>query len=417
MAIAIEMPKMTDTMEEGVLVEWLVEEGSKIAAGDIIAQVETDKATMDVEAYDDGVLLKRVAKEGDALPIGGLIGVLGTEGEDVTDVLAAYSNGLPDAPASTREEPSASDANQSTSEAAQAGSTAAASPEQVTVPTGRIKASPLAKRMAADHGLNLTRIPGSGPEGRIIKRDIEAEVQRAPIAVRDRSYSSVRITQMRKAIARRLAQSKYTAPHFYLNVDVAMERCVMARSELNERAERTGGVKLSFNDFVTKACAISLAEHPDVNVSYHAEEGEIRQFRYVDIGIAVAIDDGLVTPVVRDADQKGLVQIALETRALAERARSRELLPEDMEGSTFTTSNLGMFGIESFTAIINPPNSCILAIGAIRDVPVVEDGMIVPGKRMMLTLSCDHRAVDGAVGARFLSAVQGYLEAPFTLMV
>lgn len=417
MAIAIEMPKMTDTMEEGVLVEWLVEEGSKIAAGDIIAQVETDKATMDVEAYDDGVLLKRVAKEGDALPIGGLIGVLGTEGEDVSDVLAAYSNGTPDSPVPAQEEPSAAGTQQPTSEAAQVGSTAVASPEQVTTTTGRIKASPLAKRMAADHGLSLTRIPGSGPEGRIIKRDVEAEVQRVPVAARDRSYSSVRITQMRKAIARRLAQSKYTAPHFYLNVDVAMERCAMARSELNERAERTGGVKLSFNDFVTKACAVSLIEHPDANVSYHAEEGEIRQYRYVDIGIAVAIDEGLVTPVVRDADQKDLVQIALETRALAERARSRELTPEDMEGSTFTTSNLGMFGIESFTAIINPPNSCILAIGAIRDVPVVEDGKIVAGKRMMLTLSCDHRAVDGAVGARFLSEVQGYLEAPFTLMV
>ncbi len=411
MAIAIEMPKMTDTMEEGVLVQWMVEEGRAIAAGDVIAQVETDKATMDVEAYDDGVLLKRVAQEGDALPIGGLIAVLGEEDEDISDVLAEYKRGLSAVP-------EAESGNQA-GEPGRLDVRPAAAPPPAPVPAGRIKASPLAKRMAADHGLVLAHVPGSGPERRIIKRDIEAELQRvpAPVPTGDRSFDSVRLTQMRKVIARRLSESKYTAPHFYLSVDVAMERCVAARRELNVRAERTDGQKISYNDLVTKACAAALVQHSDVNVTYMDEEGEIRRYAYIDIGVAVAVEEGLMTPVVRDADQKEVFQIAAETAALAARARARALAPEEMAGSTFTTSNLGMFGIESFTAIINPPNACILAIGAVRDVPVVQNGVLIPGKRMKLTLSCDHRAVDGVVGARFLSTVQGFLEEPLTLLL
>lgn len=408
MAIAVEMPKMTDTMQEGVLVAWLVEEGTKIAAGDVIAQVETDKATMDVEAYDDGVLLKRVAEEGDALPIGSLIAVLGKAGEDVSDVLKEY-DGAPSVVAAPEE-------------VAQAPAAAQEAPKASAEDTGRVKASPLARRMAKDHGLNLGQLAGSGPEGRIIKRDIASALSArpAPTPVRvpgTREYTSVRITQMRKAIARRLAESKFTSPHFYLTVDVAMERCVEARRAINRRQDERGESGISYNDFVTKACATALAQHAAVNSSYDAESGEIRQYGYVDIGIAVALEEGLVTPVVRDADQKSFLEIAAETSALATKARNRQLTPDEMAGSTFTTSNLGMFGIESFTAIINPPNAAILAIGAIRDVPVVENGQVVAGKRMHLTLSCDHRAVDGATGARFLSAVQGYLEEPLTLFV
>ncbi|MXZ05608.1 MAG: 2-oxo acid dehydrogenase subunit E2 [Rhodothermaceae bacterium] len=408
MPIAIEMPKMTDTMEEGVLVEWSVEEGDKIAAGDVIAQVETDKATMDVEAYDDGVLLKKVAQAGDALPIGGLIAVLGEAGEDVSAILASHTaeDNEPPAPAETpTETPTPAPANVVASE--------------VTV-SGRVKASPLAKRMAADHGLQLTHLTGSGPGGRIIKRDVEAQMSRpripAPVGA-DRGFETVRISQMRKAIARRLAESKYTSPHFYLNVDVDVTALIAHRTATNDFLEKSGRPKVSFNDFVTKASAIALVQHPDVNVTYAAEEGVIRRYNYVDVGVAVAIEDGLVTPVVRNAHQKSVAAIAEETQELAARARDRKLTPEEMEGSTFTTSNLGMFGIESFTAIINPPNACILAIGTIRDVPVVQGGVVVPGKRMKLTLSCDHRAVDGAVGARFFATLKELLENPISLFL
>lgn len=413
MPIAIEMPKMTDTMEEGVLIEWSVEEGDKIAAGDVIAQVETDKATMDVEAYDDGVLLKKVAKAGEALPIGGLIAILGDAGEDVSQMIAEHgSNDAAPAPSAEAavETPPADKKNKK--------ATAAAS-------NGRTKASPLAKRMATDHGLPLANLVGSGPGGRVIKRDVEAEIARTPASVSvpahtlaaDRSVESVRISQMRKAIARRLAESKYTSPHFYLTSDVDVAALVTQRAMLNDYLAKSGGPKVSFNDFVTKACASALVQHPDVNVTYAPEDGVILKYNYVDIGVAVAIEDGLVTPVIRDAQQKSVATIAQEIQALAARARDKKLTPEEMEGSTFTTSNLGMFGVDSFTAIINPPNSCILAIGGIRDTPVVENGSIVAGKRMKLTLSCDHRVVDGAVGAQFIATLKDLLESPLSLLL
>ena len=406
MPIAVEMPKMTDTMQEGVLVSWLVEEGAAIAAGDVIAQVETDKATMDVETYDDGVLLKRVAGEGDSLAIGSLIAVLGDEGEDVTAILEEYRE--------PKESPTVTVAE------ASAEST---TPEPQTSETGRVRASPLARRMANDHGLDLGALMGSGPEGRIIKRDIEAAMERSsmpevataavPVTMGNRTVETVPISNMRRVIAQRLAASKFTSPHFYLSVDIDMDRAVEARTSLNAEGE----VKISYNDLVTKAAAAALMAHPSVNCSYHEDAGEIRSYGYVDIAVAVAIEDGLVTPVLRDVQNKGLTEIAVETRALAERARDRRLLPEEMEGSTFTTSNLGMFGMESFTAIINPPNAAILAIGAIRDVPVVRGGDVVPAKRMKLSLSCDHRVVDGATGARFLATLQHYLEEPLTLLL
>ncbi|MCY4171715.1 MAG: dihydrolipoamide acetyltransferase family protein [Bacteroidetes bacterium] len=418
MPIAIEMPKMTDTMEEGVLVEWSVEEGDSIAAGDVIAQVETDKATMDVEAYDDGVLLKKVANAGDALPIGGLIAIIGDAGEDITDFIEDFkSNGtMSPAPSESSSEVSVKSSPDQTPTL----------PEDEPSSHGRTKASPLARRMATEFGLKLNHLTGSGPSGRIIKRDIEAEIERtpqighAPLPVptsADRGHERVRISQMRKTIARRLAESKFTSPHFYLNVDVDVVALDMQRRGVNQYLEKTNGLKVSFNDFITKACASALVMHPDVNVTYASQEGEIHKYNYVDVGIAVAIDDGLVTPVIRDAHLKSVVMISQEVQSLASRARDKQLDVSEMEGSTFTTSNLGMFGIESFTAIINPPNACILAIGAIRDTPVVEDGKIVPGKRMKLTLSCDHRAVDGAVGARFMSTLKDLLENPASLLL
>jgi pyruvate dehydrogenase E2 component (dihydrolipoamide acetyltransferase) len=462
MAITIEMPKLSDTMEEGVLSAWLVDEGDAVSAGDIIAQVETDKATMDLEAFDDGILLKKIIDEGDAVPIGELIAVLGEEGEDISDLL---DEGGADEPAEEETEPTAPAGDGQVSDEpvsdvpAGDGSVREREPEPVPAGTDaegrRIKASPLARRLAQDHGLELAAIEGSGPQGRIVRRDVEARIEEgapeegAPARAPEREeeeaaptpqpavseqpayqlpsqvapegeeapYHSEPITQMRKTIARRLAQSKYTAPHFYLTADLDVGKAVALRKELNELAEAQDRPRISFNDLITKACALALTQHPDVNASYLAEEGEIRHYNQVHVGIAVAIDEGLMTPVIRNADQKGLAQIATETKDLAEKARNRDLQPEDYEGATFTTSNLGMFGIEEFTAIINPPNGAILAIGEIREEPVVEDGEIVVGQRMKVTLSCDHRVVDGAVGARFLQTVRDYLEEPMNLMM
>jgi pyruvate dehydrogenase E2 component (dihydrolipoamide acetyltransferase) len=467
MALPVEMPKMSDTMEEGVLVAWLKEEGDAVSSGDIIAQVETDKATMDLEVYDDGVLLKKVIPEGASVPIGALIAVLGKKGEDISGILNKYQGkgGGTQPPAGDgagaqgQGEPTLGgepvDAGEGRRTTGDAGDgTALQIPDQVSAPSaapaaaessdeGRIKASPLARRLAREHGIQLGSMQGTGPEGRIVRRDIEAllkgqpgiaptrpatapaitpaveqPVYRAPIeTVPGDGYETVKLTQMRKAIARRLAQSKFTAPHFYLTVDVDMEKAWAARQQLNVLAEAQNRPKISFNDLITKACAVSLRMHPDVNASWLEKEGEIRHHHQVHVAIAVALPEGLITPVVRNADQKGLGQIAEETRALAEKARNKQLQPQDYEGSTFTTSNLGMFGIEEFTAIINPPNSCILAIGAIRDVPVVKNGAVVPGKRMKLTLSCDHRSVDGATGAQFLGTVKQFLEEPFNLLL
>lgn len=449
MAIPVEMPKMSDTMEEGVLAAWLKEEGETISAGDVVAQVETDKATMDLEVYDDGVLLKRVIGAGDAVPIGGLIAVLGKEGEDISEILASYGLGSgPAAPAAPAPAPVAAP------EVAPAAPSAPAAPVAAPVPVvtsadsdGRIKASPLARKLADEHGISLSVLSGSGPEGRIVKKDIEAALSggvalAAPVAasapaaapqaaapapmaapasaaapVAAGSYDVVRISQMRKTIARRLAESKFTNPHFYLTIDVDMDNAIAFRNQLNEKAAAKELGKVSFNDLVTKSCALGLRQHPWVNASWMEAEGEIRLHHDVHVAVAVAVDEGLITPVIRHADRKGLAQIGAETKDLATRARNKQLQPEDWSGSTFSTSNLGMFGIEEFTAIINPPNACILAIGAIRDVPVVKAGAVVPGKRMKVTLSCDHRVVDGAAGSEFLATVRGYLEDPMTMLL
>ena len=440
MAIAVEMPKMSDTMEEGVLAAWLVEEGTSISAGDVVAQVETDKATMDLEVYDDGVLLKRVIGEGDAVPIGGLIAILGQEGEDISGILAKYGGdgAAAPAPAPAAQEAAPAPAAEEPAPAPVAAPAPAPAPAPV-VQGGRVKASPLARKMASEKGIDLATVAGSGPEGRIIKRDVEAATggtvapaaqpaapvqtprpqvePAAPAVAPGGSYEAVRISQMRKTIARRLAESKFTNPHFYLTADIDMQEAVSFRAKLNEKAEARDLSKVSFNDLVTKACALALRQHPWVNASWMEAEGEIRLHKDVHMAIAVSVDEGLITPVIRHADRKGLTELASETRELAGKARNRELQPEDWSGSTFSTSNLGMFGIDEFTAIINPPNACILAIGSIRDVPVVRDGVVVPGKQMKVTLSCDHRVVDGVAGAEFLKTVRGYLEDPVTMLL
>lgn len=431
MPIPVEMPKMSDTMEEGVLVSWLAEEGDAVSSGDIIAQVETDKATMDLEVYDDGVLLKKVIPAGAAVPIGGLIAVLGEAGEDISGLLAGYDGG---AGVADSEAPAASTGDgavQSAETEAPPQTTETAEPP-VSADAGRVKSSPLARRLAEEHGVALQQVAGSGPEGRIVKRDVEAAIRQAvpgrsvdpgysaPAALEapaEDAFETLPVSQMRKTIARRLAESKFTSPHFYVTVDVDVEQAVAARARINRKAEAEGGVKISFNDLVTKACALALSRHPAANASWLEQEGVIRRHGQVHVAIAVAIDDGLVTPVIRHADRKGLAQIAAETRELARRARDRSLQPEDWEGSTFTTSNLGMYGVEEFTAIINPPNACILAIGAIRDEAVVRDGAIAPGKRMKLTLSSDHRVVDGAVAAAFVGTVRSYLEEPLSMLL
>lgn len=429
MAIKVEMPKLSDTMEEGVIAKWNVKEGDKVESGDIIAEVETDKATMDVEVFDAGTILKILAEEGDAIPLGKPMAIIGEEGEDIDDLVEeAKSTGDSESEKSDKQEqkeekstsdekeesvdPVFGDLEENGSEQKQQ------KPETVSSSSGdgRIKASPLARKMAEEKGIRLARVQGSGPEGRIIKKDIEEyepSGQGAPAAMpaASREDTEHRVSQMRKAIARRLAESKFTSPHYYETIDIDMQHVFTARKQLNE----AGNVKISFNDIVVKACAVALRRHPAINSSW--KEDTILEHGDVNVAFAVAIDEGLVTPVIRQTDQKGLAQISTESKELAELARNRKLQPEQMEGSTFTISNLGMFGIEEFTAIINPPNACILAVGAIRDVPVVEDGEVVPGKRMKVTLSSDHRIVDGATAAQFLSTLRSLLENPLGMLL
>ncbi len=415
MAIVIDMPKLSDTMSEGVIAKWNVKEGDVVKTGDIIAEVETDKATMDVEVFDGGTILKIIAKEGEAVPLGGLMAIIGKPGEDISALLggkgetkeapkAAAKSETKEEPKKEFKDPIVGDIDSKESDDA------------------RIKASPLAKSIAAASGVDLSKVQGSGPNGRIVKKDLDGANAGAESIRPDDSKETMpstpsakdvdtRISQMRKTIAKRLAESKFTNPHFYETIDIDMKNAVSVREALNA----SGDVKISFNDLVVKACAMALRKHKAVNSSWLGDI--IREYGSVHVAVAVAIDDGLVTPVIRNTDQKGLAQISAETKDLAKRARDRKLEPKDWEGSTFTISNLGMFGIEEFTAIINPPNACILAVGAIRDVPVVENGAIVPGKRMKVTLSSDHRVVDGAVAAQFLNSVRGFLENPATMLL
>lgn len=413
MAIKIEMPKLSDTMEEGVIAKWNVKEGDTVEAGDIIAEVETDKATMDVEVFDGGTILKIVPGEGDAVPLGGLIAIVGDKGEDISDLL---EGGESSSAASGEKE----EVKQETK--AEADKEEASAPAASSSDNGRVKASPLAKKIAEDKGIDLSGVSGSGPEGRIVKKDVEdfkgsgglttPAASSTPVpSFESLESKEVKVSQMRKAIARRLSESKFTNPHFYETIDIDMKAAFAARKAMNEAND----VKISFNDIVVKACAVALTRHQAINSSWH--DDVIMQHGDVNVAVAVAIDEGLMTPVINHADKKGLSQISAETRELAGLARDRKLQPDQMEGSTFTISNLGMFGIEEFTAIINPPNACILAVGAIRDVPVVENGEIVPGKRMKVTLSSDHRVVDGAKAAQFLNTVRNLIENPLSMLL
>jgi len=420
MAVKVEMPKLSDTMEEGVIAKWNVQEGDKVESGDIIAEVETDKATMEVEVFDAGTILKILADEGDAVPLGNLMAVIGEEGEDISELLKeAKSGGSSDSEEAdsddkteTKEEEQDEDYDPVFEDLEDKGNGQVA---ESSTEDGRIKASPLARNMAEEQGIDLSNVKGSGPQGRIIKRDIESyepsEVPAAPAATVSREDKEHRVSQMRKTIARRLSESKFSSPHYYETMEIDMGAVWDARKKLNEISD----TKISFNDIVVKACATALRKHPDINSSWKGDK--IIEHGDVNVAVAVGIDEGLVTPVINNTDQKGLQQIAAEGQELIQKAKDRDLQPEQMEGSTFTVSNLGMFGIEEFTAIINPPNACILAVGAIREVPVVEDGEVVPGKRMKVTLSSDHRIVDGVSAAQFLNTLKGMLENPLGMVL
>ncbi len=431
MAEVIKMPRMSDTMEEGNIVAWHKEVGDEVEIGDLLAEVETDKATMDFESPSDGFLLHIAISEG-AVPIGGIMAIIGEKGEDISALLAG--GGQEDTPTETKEE-------QPKAPAPQGEETAVVPKEEVPIAAStsddRIKASPLAKSMAKEAGVNLASIVGSGDNGRIIKKDIEAFLSggvgvknpspkqvevRKPLATPKSqvsllsdeaggNYEDVPVSQMRKVIARRLGESKFSAPHFYLTIKVRMDKAIETRKKLNEIAE----TKISFNDLVVKSAAASLRKHPNINSSWLGDR--IRYNKDVNIGVAVAVDEGLLVPVIRNTDQKSLSDINLEVRELAGKAKERKLQPQEMQGNTFTISNLGMFGIEEFTAIINPPDACILAVGTIVKEPVVEGDQIVVGSTMKVTLSCDHRVVDGAMGASFLQTFKGMMEDPIRMLV
>jgi len=415
------MPKMSDTMTEGVIAAWHKKPGDSVKAGELLAEVETDKATMEYESYNTGTLLYVGAEAGKAIPVDGVLAIIGEKNADWKTLLKAHQSGG-----------AGQKAEEGKKETSQAASVP--SPQKAEVQTqaehgsnGRIKASPLAKKLARDKGLDIGQIPGSGDHGRITKRDVEnfkpseqkPEVKEgkaaAPISlpkvVGQESFEDITVSQMRKAIAKRLAESKFSAPHFYLTMEINMDRVVEARKSINEISP----VKISFNDIVIKAAAAALRQHPDVNVSWLGDR--MRRNHHIHIGVAVAVKEGLLVPVVRFADNKSLSHIAVEVKDLAQKAHDKKLQPSDWEGSTFTISNLGMFGIEEFTAIINPPDACILAVGGIKETPIVKNGQIVPGNVMKVTLSCDHRAVDGAVGSAFLKTLKGLLEDPVRILI
>ncbi|PRQ02809.1 Dihydrolipoyllysine-residue acetyltransferase component of pyruvate dehydrogenase complex [Enhygromyxa salina] len=447
MATVVELPRLSDTMEEGVVAKWRVALGDKIKRGQVIAEIETDKATMEFESFDSGYVLALVAEEGEPLPIGAAIAVLGKQGEDPKGALESFG-GSGSASAAEVAEQAAAEAKADAEAQAEA---AAPEPEPEPAPAPeaaprvaqpakavtidpadqRIPASPIARRLAREHGLDLASIPGSGPHGRVIKADVERAAAEGtaparPAAVAGelsadtdawgRPYVSrpderVRLSQMRKAIARRMTEAKQEVPHYYLTLDVDMERAVVFRSEYNLAID---GTKISFNDLIVKAVARALRDLPAVNSSFAGNEF-IRRGD-VHVGVAVAVDDGLLVPVLRYADQKSLEVISRETRDFGKRARTKQLRPEEMSGGTFTVSNLGMFGIEEFAAVINPGEPGILAVGAIEPRAVVVDGEVVVRRRMKMTISADHRVTDGAVAAQWLNVVQAYLENPIRLL-
>ena len=417
------MPRLSDTMTEGVIAGWQKNVGDTVKKGEVLADIETDKATMELESYKDGILLYQGAKAGEKILVNDLLCVIGAAGTNVDAIVAAVKNGATAAaPAATA--PAASPAAAPT---APAQATAAAPAAQVVVNEGRIFASPLARKMAEERGIDLKYVKGTGDNGRITKFDIDEYVPAtasatqavsaaAPAYVQSAqqgvvSFEDQPVSQMRKTIARRLSESLFTAPHFYITMTIDMDAAVAARAKINEVAP----VKISFNDMVVKATALSLKQHPKINSSWLGDT--IRTNHHVNIGIAVAVDEGLLVPVVRFADTKSLSEIGVTVKGFAQKAKDKKLQPADWEGSTFTISNLGMFGVDEFTAIINPPDACILAVGGIAQVPVVKNGQVVPGNVMKVTLSCDHRVVDGAAGAAFLQTLKSLLEEPLRMLV
>ncbi len=416
----INMPRLSDTMEEGTVASWLKKVGDKVQEGDILAEIETDKATMEFESFYEGTLLHIGVNEGDGAPVDTLLAIIGKEGTDVSSIIEANKNG----------KVATATPNESKKEEKPTEKTATPTKEvnQPTLNTGnRIFASPLAKKIAKDKGINLTEIKGSGENGRIIKKDVEnytpttsntleTSNTSTPLAVSnfaiagEEKTEDVKNSQMRKAIAKSLGNSKFNAPHFYLNIEVDMSNAIASRKTINA----IPNVKVSFNDMVVKACAMALKKHPKVNTTWTNETTQYHS--HIHVGVAVAVDEGLVVPVVKHSDSLSLTQIGASVRDLAGKARNKKIKPNEMQGSTFTVSNLGMFGIESFTSIINQPNSAILSVGAIVEKPVVKNGEIVVGNTMKLTLACDHRTVDGAVGAQFLQTLKTYIENPVTML-
>lgn len=413
MAEIVKMPKLSDTMEEGVVSKWHKKVGDKVKSGELLAEIETDKATMDFESFQDGVLLYIGVEEGKGAPVDSILAILGNQDEDYTSLLASGG-------ASTAKTETESPLVKETPIKAEEPKAAAQAPSSKpgNADDSRLKASPLARKLAADLGIEISQVAGSGDGGRIVKRDVESfsptgVKTNAPVFVPagQESYSEVPVSQMRKVIARRLSESKFSAPHFYLTVEIDMENSMASRAAINA----SGEVKISFNDFVVKASAMALRKHPVINSAWLGDK--IRTNHHVHIGVAISVEDGLLVPVVKFADQKGLHQISAEVRDFAQKAKAKKLQPADWEGNTFTISNLGMFDIDEFTAIINTPDACILAVGSIQEKPVVKNGQVVAGHVMKVTLSCDHRVVDGVAGAEFLKTLKAYLENPVKMLV
>ena len=417
------MPRLSDTMTEGVIAGWQKNVGDTVKKGDVLADIETDKATMELESYKDGILLYQGAKAGEKILVNDLLCVIGAAGTNIDAIVAAVKSGA----GATAASPAAASASPASAPSTPAPASAAPA-VQAVVNEGRIFASPLAKKMAEERGIDLKYVKGTGDNGRITKFDIDGytpasastaapataytsapAAQAAPLGVV--SFEDQPVSQMRKTIARRLSESLFTAPHFYITMSIDMDAAVAARAKINEVAP----VKISFNDMVVKATALSLKQHPKINSSWLGDS--IRTNHHVNIGIAVAVDEGLLVPVVRFADTKTLSEIGVAVKGFAQKAKDKKLQPSDWEGSTFTISNLGMFGVDEFTAIINPPDACILAVGGIAQVPVVKNGQVVPGNVMKVTLSCDHRVVDGAAGAAFLQTLKSLLEEPLRMLV
>lgn len=417
-AEVIRMPKMSDTMTEGTIVAWHKKVGDAVKSGDLLAEVATDKATMELESYEDGTLLYIGVKEGDAVAVDGVLAVIGEKGADFQQLLNSNpSNGNEEAPVENNQEKKQAPSNSNET-------------SKIDSDDARLKASPLAKKLAKDKGIDIREVKGSGESGRVTKKDIESFVpgkptsqpakqengkaNAAPVAAPagQESYEEVAVSQMRKIIAKRLSESKFTSPHFYLTMEINMDKAIDARNSMNEVA---APAKISFNDLVLKASAAALRKHPKVNSSWLGDK--IRYNNHIHIGVAVAVEEGLLVPVVKFADTKTLSQISSEVKDLGNKAKNKKLQPTEMTGNTFTISNLGMFGIEEFTAIINPPDACILAVGGIKQTPVVKDGQIKIGNIMKVTLSCDHRVVDGAIGSAFLQTLKGLLEDPVRILV